>query len=61
VSSLDSAQLWEEHGNRKQRLLAEPPLREGKDGGRPGLLDLVRQEGSQALKLCDRPIDEGRG
>lgn len=54
-------QFREQHRDRKQRFLAEPPFRERKKSGRPRLLDLVRQESFQALELGDRPIDDGRG
>lgn len=57
----DGAQLREQHGNREERLFAEPPFREGKEGGRPRLLELSRQDGREALKVRDRPLDEGRG
>lgn len=57
---LDGAQFREQDGNREQRLLAEAPFRKWKESGRPGLLDLICQEGSQALKLGDGPIDENR-
>lgn len=61
MRTLDGMQLRQQHGNRKQSLLAESPLREGKEGDRPRFLDLIRQESCQALKLGDGPIDEGRG
>lgn len=57
----DRAQLREQHGDREQCLLAEPPLREGKEGGSPRLLDFIRQESGQAFELGDRAIDEDRG
>lgn len=57
----DCAQFWKQHGDREQRLLAEPPFGERKDSGGPRLLDLVRQESRQALELGDRPINYSRG